>query len=168
MGQSSSTAASIAIDLNCDVQQVPYDKLKAKLLEDNQVLDFESPAAKAAQSIPKEKLEGLVVDDSEATKEGFEDISQVIGPFVMKGYAHDGNKDKGKQKMEFRPKIAKGGNYELFVLFTRNDNRATNIPITIKHRDGQSKVTLNNASNRNSTVFASQLAFFLSPRRKKA
>ena len=42
LGQSAATAAVMAIDSNIDVQDVPYDKLRARLLADGQVL--EAPA----------------------------------------------------------------------------------------------------------------------------
>lgn len=44
LGQSAATAAAIAIDGNLDVQDVPYDKLRARLLADGQVLEYTAPA----------------------------------------------------------------------------------------------------------------------------
>jgi hypothetical protein len=44
LGQSAATAAVIAIDSNIDVQDVPYDKLRARLLADGQVLESAAPA----------------------------------------------------------------------------------------------------------------------------
>jgi hypothetical protein len=41
LGQSAATAASLAIDLNKSVQQVPYDSLRAQLDKDGQVLTWE-------------------------------------------------------------------------------------------------------------------------------
>lgn len=38
LGQSSGTAASLAIDADCAVQEVPYDKLRTRLLKDGQKL----------------------------------------------------------------------------------------------------------------------------------
>jgi hypothetical protein len=40
LGQSAATAAVMAIDGNTTVQDVPYDKLRARLLKDNQVLEY--------------------------------------------------------------------------------------------------------------------------------
>ncbi len=40
LGQSAATAAAIAIDGKLDVQDVPYEKLRARLLADGQVLEF--------------------------------------------------------------------------------------------------------------------------------
>ncbi len=44
LGQSAATAAVMAIDAKIAVQDVPYDKLKAKLLEDKQILHYTAPA----------------------------------------------------------------------------------------------------------------------------
>jgi hypothetical protein len=50
LGQSAATAASLAIDAGIAVQDVPYDRLRAKLLEDGQVLEAGKPSsAKGAQ-----------------------------------------------------------------------------------------------------------------------
>jgi hypothetical protein len=43
LGQSAATAAVMAIDSNIPVQEVPYERLRARLLADGQVL--EAPAA---------------------------------------------------------------------------------------------------------------------------
>jgi hypothetical protein len=44
LGQSAATAAVMAIDSNIDVQDVPYDKLRTRLLADGQVLEAPAPA----------------------------------------------------------------------------------------------------------------------------
>jgi hypothetical protein len=45
LGQSAATAAVMAIDAKIAVQDVPYNKLRTRLVADGQVLEFESPAA---------------------------------------------------------------------------------------------------------------------------
>jgi hypothetical protein len=42
LGQSAATAASIAIDEGIAVQEVEYDKLRTRLLEDDQRLEYKS------------------------------------------------------------------------------------------------------------------------------
>lgn len=44
LGQSAATAAVMAMDSGIDVQDVPYDKLRARLLADGQVLEYKAPA----------------------------------------------------------------------------------------------------------------------------
>ena len=41
LGQSAATAAAMAIDSGIAVQDVPYDKLRARLLADGQVLEYQ-------------------------------------------------------------------------------------------------------------------------------
>ena len=47
LGQSSATAASLALDENIAVQQVDYAKLRARLLADKQVLEYTAPPKSA-------------------------------------------------------------------------------------------------------------------------
>jgi hypothetical protein len=49
LGQSAATAASMAIEANLDVQDVPYDKLRARLLADGQVLDYAARESEGAK-----------------------------------------------------------------------------------------------------------------------
>src|SRR6185436_18725203 len=66
-GQSSATAAAMAIDEKIPAQKVDYAKLRARLLADKQVLDWtnSSPARNAFVPV---KLEGLIIDDGDAAK----------------------------------------------------------------------------------------------------
>lgn len=44
LGQSAATAAALSIDKNVAVQDLPYTELRARLLEDHQVLEYSPPA----------------------------------------------------------------------------------------------------------------------------
>jgi hypothetical protein len=143
LGQSAATAAAQAIDQDTTVQAIDYARLKARLLEDKQVLDFESAALRPARSVNKEKLEGIVIDDTEAKLTGFEVHGSTAGPFVGSGYAHDGNEDKGKQKAVFKTKLPKSGEYEVRFAYSALKNRATNVPVTVKFSGGEKKIVVN-------------------------
>jgi len=41
------------------------------------------------------------------------------------------------------PTLPKAGRYEVFVAYPWNANRASNVPVTITHADGVTKVVLN-------------------------
>ncbi len=43
LGQSAATAAALAIEGDCDVQDVPYERLAVRLLKDGQILKWEKP-----------------------------------------------------------------------------------------------------------------------------
>jgi hypothetical protein len=144
LGQSAATAASLAIGSGTSVQNVDCGKLKARLLADRQVLDFVSPAAPEKKpGMAKDKLPGVVVDDAEAEKTGFATDSSTASPFVGGGYAHDGNTGKGQQRAIFKAALPSPGRYEVRIAYTALPNRASNVPVTIKHTAGIQKATLN-------------------------
>lgn len=143
LGQSAATAASLAIDTGTSVQKVDYAKLSERLLADKQVLDFESPAAPAQTRISKEQLNGVVVDEQEADRKGFEALGQTVSPFVGAGYAHDENMKKGEQSARFTPNLPAAGKYEVLVAYTAHSNRATNVPVTVHFAAGEKKFVVN-------------------------
>ena len=143
LGQSAATAAALAIDEKVDIQKIDYTKLKAKLLSDKQVLDLALPPPAAHESVSKEKLGGIVVDDTEAQLVGFDGRGSSASPFVGEGYAHDSNKEKGLQKAIFKTALQQSGDYEVRFAYTSLANRATNVPVTVKFSGGQKKIIVN-------------------------
>jgi thioredoxin reductase len=136
LGQSSATAACMAIDSNIAVQKVPYDKLKERLLADKQTLVWTGP--KKAIGLVKAKLDGIVVDNDQAKLVG--DWGQGHGAgFVGEGYLHDENTDKGKKSATFNVKIKDAGTYEVRISYAPNSNRATNVPVTVSGFKGEPK-----------------------------
>ncbi|TWU55361.1 FAD-dependent oxidoreductase [Rubripirellula reticaptiva] len=131
LGQSSATAAMQAIKTDVPVQAVDYDALKQKLLADGQVLAWTGPKRKTAASIDPKTLDGIVIDDEAAKRTGFDDTSQMIGPFVGVGYRHDNDTNKGHQNLRFPVTVKQAGMYEVRIAYSPNANRATNVPITI-------------------------------------
>ena len=142
LGQSCATAAVHAIEQQVDIQKIDSKKLEARLVKDGQVLDFESPPLAAKVVLPKSKLAGIVVDDLDATRDGFDKQSSAHPIYVEAGYHHDSDGRKGTQSARFTPNIPKAGRYEVFVAYPWNANRARNVPVVIKHADGAAKVTL--------------------------
>jgi hypothetical protein len=144
LGQSAATAAVQAIESGVGVQEIDRAKFKARLIADKQVLDFESPpAAPAKRGIEKAKLPGLTVDDDEAEKTGFTTDSTAASPYVGSGYRHDGNTNKGQQRALFKATLPSDGSYEVRIAYTALPNRATNVPVIIRHDGGEAKTTVN-------------------------
>jgi hypothetical protein len=141
LGQSAATAAVQAIDDGVDVQKVDYEKLKKRLLEDKQVLEFSGPSRQSA--IDSKKLPGVVVDDEAAERKGFEGRSTVATPFVDGGYRHDGGTDQGKQSAKFTPDLPTAGEYEVRLAYTTSGNRAMNVPVTVVHAGGTKEIKVN-------------------------
>ncbi len=144
LGQSSATAAVMAIDAGGAVQDVDYAKLRERLLAEGQVLEWTGPVrnAVAATGLDPAKMEGVVVDNIDAQLEGHWASSASIGGFVGGDYIHDGNEAKGEKKGAFTPKLPRPGLYEIRIYYTANPNRATNVPVTISTRKDSKMVTL--------------------------
>jgi hypothetical protein len=138
LGQSAATAAVLAIDDKVDVQKVEYAKLKERLLKDKQVLDL--PRAKRPRGIDPAKLRGVVLDDEQADRKGFEAKSSAVGPFVGDGYRHDGGTKDGKQSAAYIPDLPKAGKYEVRIAYSPNPNRATNVPVAVTHGGGTTTI----------------------------
>lgn len=131
LAESSTTAATMAIDEKIPVQKVNYTKLRARLLADKQVLDWTN-AAPARVSVPRIKLDGLVIDDRDATHHGEWVESSSVPNQVGPGYLHDNNARKGEMNLLFTPTIMTAGQYELVLISTPNPNRASNVPVTVQ------------------------------------
>ncbi|MFM9962336.1 MAG: FAD-dependent oxidoreductase [Planctomycetaceae bacterium] len=141
LGQTSATAAAMAIDAKLSVQDVAYPKLRERLLADEQVLDWTGP--KRTPGIDAAKLPGLVIDNTDAKLTGEWTHSSSTGGFVGADYLHDNNTAKGDSRAEFTFKIPKSGKYDVRIAYTLNPNRATNVPVTINSTEGDKTVKLN-------------------------
>ena len=64
-------------------------------------------------------------------------------PYVSTGYRHDSDSEKGAQKARFTPNLPKAGMYRVSMTYSTNQNRATNVPVTIRSVDGDKKVMVN-------------------------
>jgi len=144
MGQSAATAAGIAIENGTSVQAVDYGSLKERLLANGQMLDFvTTTSAGTGHGLDKSQLAGVVVDDSEATLKGFSLTAQTVPGFVGEGYRHDGNAEKGSMSARFTPALSAAGQYQVAISYSANGNRASNVPVTIHHAKGETKVFVN-------------------------
>jgi hypothetical protein len=141
LGQSSATAAALAIDAKSSVQAVDYAQLRERLLADKQVLEWTGP--RPTPPLDPKKLPGVVLDDDAAEKTGGWAKSTSIGGFVGTQYLHDGNEQKGDLTATYKLAVPRPGLYEVRLAYTANPNRATNVPVTIRHAKGESKVTVN-------------------------
>lgn len=139
LAQSSATAAMMSLDAKIAVQDLPYDQLAKRLLADGQVLELKRSVKDTARTL---KLEGIVVDDESAQTQGSWKASSANAPFVGFGYLHDDNTGKGDKSARFTAKLTPG-RYEVRIAYPTNKNRATNVPLVIRHRDGMTNAILN-------------------------
>jgi len=141
LGQSSATAAALAIDDRVSVQQVDYDKLRTRLLADKQVLEWTGPRRGEGRQVAS--LKGIVVDDGKAELVGEWPPSSVVGNFVGEAYLHDKGEDRGKKQARFTVKLPQAGRYEVRIAYTPQANRATNVPVTVESAEGSKTILVN-------------------------
>jgi len=138
LGQSAGTAASMAIDAGTAVQKVDYAKLKERLLADKQILIWDAPPLTDEEKAMAPA--GIEVDDEAAAKTG-EWTEASSG-----GYLHDNNDGKGTKSITYTPNLPKDGNYDVYLTWRKNGNRATNVPVEITGADGKKSITVDQRS----------------------
>ncbi|MEN3943554.1 FAD-dependent oxidoreductase [Prosthecobacter sp. SYSU 5D2] len=141
LGQSAASAAVIAIDDGLAVQKVPYAKLREQLVKDGQILEYSGPSS--SRGVDPKSMKGIVIDDTQAIKTGSWARGAAAKKFISDGYSHDGNTGKGQSSATFRAQLPKAGKYEVILAYAPNNNRASNVPVTIKYQGGEAKVTVN-------------------------
>ncbi len=102
-----------------------------------------SSRATLPEIVAPSDLPGLVVDSSRARAVGDWKHSTYSGRYVGDGYWHDQNVGKGTKTLSFAPEHLPAGRHEVRLAFVPSDNRATNVPVTIFHADGETRVTVN-------------------------
>ena len=135
LGQSVATAAVMALESKCSLQDVPYPSLRARLLRDGQVLDL--PAAIPPKIlISRDSLPGIVLDDGDAELQGEWRGSSSAGRYVGAGYLHDGDLDKGKKSATWKLTVPSSGTWRVGISYSAASNRATAIPVQVQAGDG--------------------------------
>lgn len=84
----------------------------------------------------------FVVDDVAATLVGNWKHSTYTPRYIGKGYIHDNREGKGRKAAEFSWTPPRDGLYEVRLAFVYEGNRAKNVPITVRHADGETNLTL--------------------------
>ncbi|WP_161604652.1 FAD-dependent oxidoreductase [Roseiconus nitratireducens] len=144
LSQSAGTAACQAIDSGVSVQQIDYDQLRMRLVDDGQVLNWTfDPQAHSRRKRSALKLQGLVLDDDQAQFEGEWIKSSAQPPWVGSTYRHDGNLERGRKTATFAPQIDSAGRYEVRLLYTSHENRSTKTKVIVRAADGERTIDLN-------------------------
>jgi hypothetical protein len=138
LGQTAGVAAAMAVRGGNAVQKIDVDALRAKLSAAGQVLSWVNPGEIDSSTLP-----GIVLDDREAKLTGQWFRSRSVHGYLDDGYLHDKNVGKGMESARFVLEIPVAGRYEVRVAYTPYPNRATNVPVTIRHAQGTSTVHLN-------------------------
>jgi hypothetical protein len=149
LGQSAATVASMAIDNQSAVQDVEYQGLRQRLLSDGQVLELADVYQNDSKTLP-----GVVVDDSKAKFEGAWRSSSANKPYVDYGYQHDDNASESKtiKKAVFEAKL-EPGNYRVGLAWPPNNNRSSQVQVTVQHEDGQHRLAVNQRVRNTDQIF---------------
>lgn len=154
LGQSAATIAALAMDAASAVQEVPYAKLRTRLLADGQILEYTAPA-KVLRGLDPKKLQGVVVDDADAKLGGHWSDSTAGKSFVGASYQHAGKGDAELKTATFETKLPKAGRYEVRLACPPNGNRATNTPVEIIHAGGTKKIAVDQRAPKIDDLFVS-------------
>lgn len=138
IGQSAGIAAALAADLDVSVQTLPYSTLRRQLLAQKQVLTLPqlpaaTPTTPTRVSIDPKTLQGIVLDDAQATLKGDWASSTNFKPYVGRGYVHDDRKADGKSVATFRFTASKDGRYEIHMAYSPHPTRAKKVPVVISN-----------------------------------
>jgi len=164
LGQSAATVAALAIDRDEPVQKVPYDVLRERLLKDGQVLEYANSAGSRTGIAPKQ-LDGIVVDDSQATRKGNWLPSSAVGKFVGSGYVHN-NKAQEPTSLRFETKLPEAGEYEVRLAYPAHANRAPKVAVVVEHAGGATTVIIDQRKTpKGDGLFESLGTFTFSPDR---
>jgi hypothetical protein len=143
LAQSAATAAAMAMDDSLKVQDVPYAKLRERLLKDGQILEDTGINTASIPGLNAAGLKGVLVDDSQAKLAGAWTESTALKPWIGSSYRHDGNSRDGKASARFEARLPKAGRYEVRVAYTPNSNRASRVAVEVQHANGQETVLIN-------------------------
>lgn len=119
------TSAGIA----AAVQDLPYAKLRERLLADRQVLEALPSMLKG--DIDPSTLEGVVIDSQFAKLSPAWKGSRADRPTLGPAYFPDLDARDGKATAEFKVNMPRAGVYRVKLLYPTNKNRATNVPVVI-------------------------------------
>ena len=138
LGQACGLAAVQAMKSKCSVQAIDVSTLRKKLIDQKAVLELPELATMPRSS----KLPGIVMDNEQAVRTGHWTGSSYGNP-VDGTSVHDANAEKGKLSIEYSLTIPKSGRYEVRLSYVAAPNRASNVPVTITHKEGTSTVVVN-------------------------
>jgi hypothetical protein len=168
LAQSAATAAVISLEDQVSVQDVSYEKLKTKLLNDGQILELDKPNRLAlGKGVDPSSFSGLVVDGDELSFEGDWVKSTSLRPFIGSSYYHDGNGGKGMRSACFPFQAPKDGLHEILVSYVASINRAGSVRYEMRDEKGLSKVVVDQRKKASTNELWHSLGSFVFVKGKK-
>jgi hypothetical protein len=130
-------------------QQAHYEQLQNELSQaEEQIKSAKKELANFTAEVPNEpiplkRLQGVIVDDSEAQVVGAWTHSQHVKPYLGDGYLHDENSGKGEKTLTFATNKLINGTYEVRLAYSPGESRAKKIEVTVASADGEKVVYVN-------------------------
>lgn len=142
LAQSSATAIAQAISSGgADLQTIDIRQLQQTLEQRGQRLVWTTGL---------EDAEGILIDSEQpsgVTITGDWPASSSVPGYAGQNYLHDDNAQKGEKSVRFELNVPSTGRYEVSLCWTAHANRATNVPVTIRHNGGPSQYSVNQRGN---------------------
>ena len=136
--------AALPLDAAAEKEIAAHDAKVAALERRIATLRATTKVATAlTKSTSLKELPGLVVDDPQAKVVGRWKSSQTTPGYFGEGYLSDDNELKGEKTVTFTPVIGLAGRYEVRLAYPALANRATNVPVTVFHADGEQLIMVN-------------------------
>jgi len=145
IGQSAGIIAALASKEKQDLHELPYAKIRTRLIAQGQILDLpklEKPVAPMAAvgSLDLQAWPGIVLDDNTAKLTGDWERSTNFKPHVGQGYVHDQKRGDGKSTATFRFSASKGGRYEVLMAYSAHETRAKQVPLEVSSGTNSAKI----------------------------
>ncbi len=142
LGQSAATAAAFSIDDGVPVQGVSYPKLKAQMLSDSQRITLSDTATANEVIVDNASPTGVTLAGSWVS-------STSTTGYQGADYLHDADTRNGSCSAQFTPALPTASTYGVYLRWTSHTNRASNVPVEIRHLGGISNVSpaINQRSN---------------------
>jgi len=135
--------ATLPTDEAAEKEIAAHDAKVAVLEKQIAKLRGATAAVPTGKGIAADKLPGIVMDDTKAKVVGVWKSSTVTPGYVGDGYLSDNNEGKGQKTVTFTPPIPATGRYEVRLAYPALANRASKVPVTILHADGENVITIN-------------------------
>ena len=134
LGQSAGIAAALAADQDVTVQDLSYADLETRMLAQGQALDLPAGFAPVEPPEPLDPSIGVLVDDLAAELVGTWGSSTNFSGYIGDGYRFAGaanTANDGSDTATFRFTAPQDGFYRVFMAYSPDVSRATNVPMTV-------------------------------------
>jgi len=135
IGQSAGIAAALSAREGVAVQELPYARLRERLLAQGQVLEL-PPEPEDPRDRPG------VLDDAEAELTGTWKRSTNFERHVGNGYLHDDRRGDGESRAVFRYTAPESGDYVLSMAYSAHETRAENVPVVVTSGSNEQRLAV--------------------------